>query len=284
MCESSVCALLGVCILQVTRNAGNSLEMRHFNHLNGRFIISPFASECKASPWKQTSTGRDTEGEEGEDLLHTCTKTNSSHFTSDRRSCSQSRGLFIHTGSSNLYSSLTPVPADIMPSIKVHLKTKQRTPFRCIQSITAEVLMGRSWRWPVKERSSDEFGELGGGVTSHGQFKMEGEVCQRGWKSRAYGAEMSCDESLRWMQHCVTTFSQGGVVFWLVSIMHSQATSLGMHMLGPHSQSLLQTKKKSSQVYFNLWNKEKSIFSNKVLKYYLNFLHDCQTVKTNFSV
>lgn len=50
----------------------NSLEMRHFNHLNGWLIVASLASECKASAWKTQKTWREREREcecEGDEVM-----------------------------------------------------------------------------------------------------------------------------------------------------------------------------------------------------------------------
>lgn len=50
-------------VLFMVCNVRNSLEMRHFNHLNGWLIVSSFASECKASAWKTRQRERERERE-----------------------------------------------------------------------------------------------------------------------------------------------------------------------------------------------------------------------------
>lgn len=54
-------------VFLVVGRAGDSLEMRHFNHLNGWLIVSSLASECKASAWKTQQRGGESVRERGDD-------------------------------------------------------------------------------------------------------------------------------------------------------------------------------------------------------------------------
>ena len=116
-------------VLLVAVKGGDSLEVGHFNHLNGRLIVSSLTSECKASAWKtqQTQRGRESVTDrrwwwntDDSISLHTSEKTVSSHFTlallrPDFISLCQSRG------ESKLQTTYSHHSPDVMQSVKVPL-------------------------------------------------------------------------------------------------------------------------------------------------------------------